>query len=139
MNIGVAIVSTRKWKLASFSRSVLIFGASPARFVALMNIESPSYRRSSQKTKGAGLGPHNSAQLIAVVGNHPVFRWFTSLHLFKLLLRMHRTSQGLILSLCSNQQHLYSAEMSKFDHDFRQRRTAIRFCGTTHATPRGAR
>src|SRR6266480_6568731 len=97
MNIGVAIVSTRKSKLASFSRSVLIFGASPARFVALMNIENPCYRRSSYKTKGAGHGPHNSAPLIAVVGNHPVFRWFASLHLFKLLLRMHHTSQGLIL------------------------------------------
>src|SRR6266568_2780867 len=57
MNIGVAIVSTRKWKLASFSRSVLIFGASPARFVALMNIENPCYSRPSSKTKGGGLGP----------------------------------------------------------------------------------
>jgi len=49
MNIGVAIVSTKKWKLASFSRSVLIFGASPARFVALMNIENPCYSRPSSK------------------------------------------------------------------------------------------
>src|SRR5712691_12296250 len=52
MNIGVAIVSTRKWKLASFSRSVLIFGVSSARFVALMNIENPCYSRCSSKTKG---------------------------------------------------------------------------------------
>src|SRR5438132_1452698 len=57
MNIGVAIVSTRKWKLASFSRSILIFGASPARFVALMNIENPCYSRPSSKTKGGGFGP----------------------------------------------------------------------------------
>src|SRR5260370_9484593 len=57
MNIGVAIVSTRKWKLASFSRSVLIFGVSSARFVALMNIENPCYSRRSSKTKGGGLGP----------------------------------------------------------------------------------
>src|SRR5712691_9216393 len=57
MNIGVAIVSTKKSKLASFSRSVLIFGASPARFVALMNIENPCYSRPSSKTKGGGLGP----------------------------------------------------------------------------------
>jgi hypothetical protein len=41
MNIGVAIVSTRKCKLAWFSRSVLIFGASSARFVVLINIENP--------------------------------------------------------------------------------------------------
>src|SRR5438046_2128646 len=97
MNIGVAIVSTRKWKFASLSRSVLLFGVSPARFVALMNIENPCYSRSSKKTKRGGLGPPNSAPLIAVVGNHPVFRGFASLHLFKLLLRMHHTSQGLIL------------------------------------------
>jgi len=83
-----------------------------------MNIENPCYRRSSQKTKGRGLGTPNSAPLIAVVGNHPVFRWFASLYLLKLLLRMHYTSQGLILSLCSNQQHLYPAGMSKFDHYF---------------------
>src|SRR5437016_1606339 len=57
MNIGVAIVSTKKCKLASFSRSVLIFGASPARFVALMNIENPCYSRPSSKTKGGGFGP----------------------------------------------------------------------------------
>src|SRR3989442_6370096 len=57
MNIGVAIVSTRKWKLASFSRSVLIFGASPARFVALMNIENPCYSRPSSKTKGGRTCP----------------------------------------------------------------------------------
>src|SRR6266404_3299884 len=57
MNIGVAIVSTRKWKLASLSRSVLIFGVSPARFVALMNIENPRYSRPSSETKGGGLGP----------------------------------------------------------------------------------
>src|SRR5260370_1648480 len=57
MNIGVAIVSTRKWKLASFSRSVLIFGASPARFVAFMNIENPCYSRPSSKIKGGGLAP----------------------------------------------------------------------------------
>src|SRR6267143_6131111 len=60
MNIGVAIVSTRKCKLASFSRSVLIFGVSSARFVALMNIENPCYSRRSSKTKrlrGGGLGP----------------------------------------------------------------------------------
>src|SRR5467141_4864773 len=57
MNIGVAIVSTRQWKLASFSRSVLIFGASSARFVVLMNIENPCYSRRSSKTKGGGLGP----------------------------------------------------------------------------------
>src|SRR6266576_4407059 len=118
MNIGVAIVSIKKWKLASFSWSVFIFGACPGRFVALMNIENPCYSRSSQKTKGRGLGTPNSAPLIAVVGNHPVFRWFASLHLFKLLLRMHHTSQGLILSLCSNQQYLNSAKMSKFDHYF---------------------
>src|SRR6266480_3527091 len=116
MNIGDAMVSTKNWKLTSFSRSVLIFGASPARFVALMNIENPCYRRSSRETKGTGLGPHNGAQLIAVVGNHQVFRWFASLYLFKVSLRMHPTSQVLILSLCSNQQQLYSAEMSKFAH-----------------------
>src|SRR6266478_416568 len=57
MNIGVAIVSTRKWKLASFSRSVLIFGASLGRFAALMNIENPCYSRPSSETKGCGLGP----------------------------------------------------------------------------------
>src|SRR6266852_625888 len=57
MNIGVAIVSARKWKLASLSRSVLVFGASPARFVALMNIENPCYSRPPSKTKGGGLGP----------------------------------------------------------------------------------
>src|SRR5437016_13641988 len=57
MNIGVAIVSTKKCKLASFSRSILIFGASPARFVALMNIENPCYSRPSSKTKGGGFGP----------------------------------------------------------------------------------
>src|SRR5258707_2069033 len=57
MNIGVAIVSTRKWKHASLSRSVLLFGASPARFVALMNIENPCYNRPSSKTKGGGLSP----------------------------------------------------------------------------------
>jgi hypothetical protein len=56
MNIGVAIVSTRKWKLASLSRSVLLFGASSDRFVALMNIENPCCTRSSSKTKGGGLG-----------------------------------------------------------------------------------
>src|SRR5437879_10698683 len=48
MNIVVAIVSTRKWKLASFSPSVLISGASPARFVALMNIKNPCYSRYSR-------------------------------------------------------------------------------------------
>src|SRR5260370_42656097 len=57
MNIGVAIVSIRKWKHASLSRSVLLFGASPARFVALMNIENPCYSRPSSKTKGGGLSP----------------------------------------------------------------------------------
>ena len=57
MNIGVAIVSTRKWKHASLSRSVLIFGAFPARFVAVMNIENPCYSRPSSKAKGGGLGP----------------------------------------------------------------------------------
>ena len=54
----------------------------------------------------------------AAVGNHPVFKWPASLYLFKLLRWMHHTSQGLILSLCSKQQHLYSAGMSKFDHHF---------------------
>src|SRR5437016_1720887 len=61
MNIGVAMVSTRKWKHAALSRSVLIFGAFPARFVAVMNIKSPcyivGYSRPSPKTKGGGLGP----------------------------------------------------------------------------------
>src|SRR5258708_6964121 len=57
MDIGVAIVSTRKWKQDSLSRNVLIFGASPARFVALMNIENPCYSRPPSKTKGGGLGP----------------------------------------------------------------------------------
>src|SRR5438445_5210038 len=65
MNIGVAIVSTRKGKLAWFSRSVLIFGASPARFVALMNIENPCYSRPSSKTKGGGLGPRPNKDLSA--------------------------------------------------------------------------
>src|SRR5467141_3490292 len=233
MNIGVAIVSTRKWKLASFSRSVLIFGVSSARFVALMNIENPCYSRRSSKTKGGGLGPQqrhlsasgrcsscdlvegrignvigfylrssvnhfrqglrhfgvssavvafrvfglvpqtdakcflssrcdkcdfvpesllfskqgkdfpfqslgelgnaalqmhgdfarkhikppsHSAPLRAVVGNHPVFRWFASLHLFTYVRWAHHTSQGLVLSQCSKQQHYYSEEMFKFDH-----------------------
>src|SRR6267143_1153497 len=61
MNIGVAIVSTRKWKLALLSRSVLLFGASPARFVALMNIENPCYSRPSSRLKGADLA-HASQQ-----------------------------------------------------------------------------
>src|SRR5260370_42002425 len=65
MNIGVAIVSTRKCKLASFSRSVLIFVASPARFVALMNIENPCYSRLSSETKGGGLGPPQQRDLSA--------------------------------------------------------------------------
>src|SRR5260370_27136512 len=57
MNIGVAIVSIRKWKHASLSRSVLIFGAYSGRFVALMNNENPCYSRPYSKTKGGGLGP----------------------------------------------------------------------------------
>src|SRR6266852_7204264 len=57
MNIGVAIASTRKWKLASFSRSVLLFGASSVRFVALMNIENPCCSRPSSKTKGGRTSP----------------------------------------------------------------------------------
>src|SRR6266576_7121417 len=62
--------------------------------------------------------PTQQCPLIAVVGNHPIFRWFASLYLFKLSLRMHPTSQGLILSQCSKQQHHYSDGMSKFDHQF---------------------
>src|SRR5437879_5709463 len=57
MNICVAIVSTCKWKLASLSRSVLIFCASPARFVTFMNIENPCCSCPSSKAKGGGLGP----------------------------------------------------------------------------------
>src|SRR6267143_4556113 len=64
MNIGVAIVSTRKWKLASFSRSVLIFGVSSARFVALMNIENPCYSR-PQRLKGADLARPQQRHLSA--------------------------------------------------------------------------
>src|SRR2546427_5543574 len=68
MNIGVAIVSTRKWKLASLSRSVLLFGASSARFVALMNIENPCCTRPSSKTKGGGLGPPHQTKRLSASG-----------------------------------------------------------------------
>ena len=54
----------------------------------------------------------------AAVGNHPVFKWPASLYLFKLLRWMHHTSQGLILTQCSKEQHHYSNEMSRFDHHF---------------------
>src|SRR5260370_23666975 len=68
MNIGVAIVSTRKWKLASFSRSVLIFGVSSARFVVLMNIENPCCSRRSSKTKGSGLVPRPQQRDLSASG-----------------------------------------------------------------------
>src|SRR2546425_3999861 len=49
-------------------------------------------------------------------GNLPVFRWFASLHLFPYLRCAHHTGQGLILGLCSNQQHSRLGKMCKFDH-----------------------
>src|SRR5258708_17400735 len=67
MNIGVAIVSTRKWKLASPSRSVLLFGASSARFVALMNIENPCCSRPS-KTKGGWTWPTPQQRALSASG-----------------------------------------------------------------------
>src|SRR5229473_88481 len=68
MNIGVAIASTRKWKLASFSRSVLLFGASSVRFVALMNIENPCCSRPSSKTKGGRTWPAPKQRDLSALG-----------------------------------------------------------------------